>query len=244
MSRETLFPLTLRLTALRLRSSKLGLVVAGAFPAALAVAAVRDSYETALRIFLFAFPHLFLIAAQDMAGTERTGGGLENVIFLDGRFRRYFWQKNLAVLGLAGAYVSVLFLLLALLGVALGRFEPAWAPQFGMGLLAGSYYVAAAGALSYALRAGANVAVVLFVQAGALVGLLFSATNRAGLIDHLAAGIFPDAGSCFLFAGLVAVLPNLAVARKLSAGVLVIAAALALCLAVQRLLAARLEIRR
>jgi hypothetical protein len=150
MSREALFPLTLRLTALRIRSSRLGLAVAAAFPAVLAAAAVKDSYETALRIFLFVFPHVFLVAAQDMAGTERTGGGLENVIFLDGRFRRYFWQKNLAVAGMAGAYVSVLFLLLSLAGLALGRFEPASAAQFGLGLLAGAYYVGLAGALSYA----------------------------------------------------------------------------------------------
>ncbi len=244
MSREALFPLTLRLTALRLRASKPGLAVAAVFPAALAAAAVKDSYETALRIFLFAFPHLFLVAAQDMAGTERTGGGLENVIFLDGRFRRYFWQKNLAVAGMAGAYALALFLMLSLIGLALGRFEPATAAQFGLGLLAGAYYVGLAGALSYALRAGANAVVVLFVQAGALVGLLFSVTNRTGLVDHLATGTFPGARARLLFAGLVALLPNLSVARKLSAGGLVVAAALGLCLAIQRLLANRLEVKK
>lgn len=242
MPREVLFPLTVRLTALRLRSSRMGLAVAAAFPVILAAAAVRDSYETALRIFLFAFPHLFLVAAQDMVGTERTGGGLENGIFLEGRFRRYFWQKNMAIVGMAGAYALVLFLLLSLVGLALGRFEPASVAQFGLGLLAGGYYVAAAGALSYVLRAGANVVVVLFVQAGAFVGLLFSVTNRAGLVDHLVTGILPDTKERLLFAGLIALVPNLAVARKLFAGGFVIAAALGLCLAIQRLLSNRLEI--
>jgi hypothetical protein len=193
---------------------------------------------------LFFFPYIFLIASQDMVGTELHGGGLENVLFLGGRFRTYLWQKNLALAVAAGAYAAGVFVVLAVWGLARGTFDPFSAVQFGLGFLSGVYYVAVAGALSYGLKAGSNVVVILLVQAAALIGLIFSTTSRTGFIDHLAAGRFSGLKSQLLFFGLASVFPNLVVSRRLIHGGLAVLAGLGLALLFQKARLRRLELRR
>ena len=244
MPERSVFPLTARLVGSRLRTSGLALAVAAALPAFLVFLGLRDSPEAALNFFLLFFPYLFLLASQDMAATEVRGGGLENVLFLEGRFRTYLWQKNLALFGAGGTYAGWVFIGLAAWGLIRGTFDPGSAVQFGLGLLAGAYYVAAAGALSHVLAAGANVVVILLAQAVSLIGLILSTTFRTGFIDHLAAGRFVDVKSRLLFAGLTAVFPNLIVSRRLARGGLVVVAGLGLALLFQRARLRRLELRK
>lgn len=244
MPAKDVFPLTIRLAVLKLRSSRFTVAVAAALPAFLVFLGLRDSQEAAMKFFLLFFPYLFLIAAQDMVGTELTGGGLENVLFLRGRFRTYLWQKNLALAASAGAFAAGLFALLTVWGIARGTFEPFSVLQLGMGLLAGLYYIGLAGALSYFLKAGSNVVVILLAQAAGLLGLLFSATSRTGFIDHLGAGRLPDLESWLLFLGFTSVFPNLIVSRRLFRGGIVVIAGLALTLLFQKARARRLDLRR
>jgi hypothetical protein len=241
---QDLFPLTARLAGAKLRRSGFTVAVAAALPALLIFLGLRDSPAAALKVFLLFFPYLFLLASQDMAATEVHGGGLENVLFLEGRFRTYLWQKNLVLAAAAGAYSALAFVGLAAWGLARGVFELRSAAQFGLGLLAGAYYVAAAGALSHVLRAGSNVVIILLGQAGALIALILSTTFRTGFVDHLAAGRFPDLESLALFGGLAAVFPNLIVAPRLAGGGLVVLAGLGLALVFQRARLRRLELRK
>ena len=234
----TLLPLTWRVTRRRLIASPLTLVAGLAFPAFVVWIGLRDSYETAAKFFLFFFPHVFLIAAQDMVRTDIDGGALENVLFLGGRFRRFLWSKNFVLAGAGGAYALLLFALFSAWGLAAGEFRPIYAAQFGLGLLAGFYYIGLAGTLSYFLRAGSNTLVLLLAQ----VALLFSVTSRTGFLDYAASGRFPGLGSKLLFGGLVAVLPNLAVSGRLSAFGAEVLAGLALSLFVQNRLARALEL--
>jgi hypothetical protein len=244
MFEKNVFPLTVRLTGLKLRASKFNLALAAFLPAFLVFLGLRTTYGTAVKFFLFFFPYIFLVSAQDMVGTEVAGGALENVLFLRGGFRRYLWLKNFALAGAAATYAACLFLLTALWGVACGKFDPVTIPQFGLGLLAGFYYVAAAGALSHFLKAGSNVVVLLLVQAAALLGLLFSATSRTGFIDYLGTGRFPDAGSRLLFAAFTSVFPNLIVSPRLVRGGFIVAPGLAVLLLFQKALVRRLELRK
>lgn len=242
MPAKDVFPLTVRLAVAKLRSSKFTVAVLAALPAFLVYLGVRDSQATAMKFFLFFFPYVFLLFAQDMVASELAVGGLENILFLRGRFRSYLWQKNLALAAAAGAYAAGLFLLLSAWGVACGTPGPFPADQFGMGLLAGVYYVGLAGLLSWFLKAGSNVVIILLAQAAWLVGLLFSATSRTGFIDHLGTGTFPGPKSWLLFMGFTSFFPNLLVSRRLFRGGLVVAAGLALVLLLQRTLARRLEL--
>ena len=242
MPAKNVFPLTVRLAGSKLRSSRFTAAVLAALPVFLVFLGVRDSQETAMKFFLFFFPYVFLLFAQDMVASELAGGGLENVLFLGGRFRSYLWQKNLALAAAAGTYAAGLFLLLSAWGIARGTPGPFPAGQFGMGLLAGLYYIGLAGLLSWFLKAGSNVVVVLLAQAAWLIGLLFSATSRTGFIDHLGAGTFPDLKSRLLFMGFTSVFPNLVVSRRLFRGGLVVVAGLALVLLLQRALVRRLEL--
>jgi hypothetical protein len=237
-----LLPLTWRVTRRRLVASPLTLAAGLAFPAVVVWIGLSDSYETAAKFFFFLFPHVFLIAAQDMVRTDIDSGALENILFLGGRFRRFLWAKNFVLAGVGGAYVLLLFALFASWGLALGEFRPVYAAQFVMGLLAGFYYLALAGTLSYFLRAGSNTLVLLLAQSAALVGLLFSATSRTGFLDYAASGRFPGIGSKLLFGGLVAILPNLVVSSRLVAFGAVVLAGLALSLFVQHRLVRALEL--
>lgn len=244
MSGTNVFPLTVRLAWLKLRRSRFTMAVAAGLPALLFYLGLRDSPAGAMKFFLLFFPYVFLLAAQDLAGTEISGGGLENGLFLAGDFRRYLWLKNPALAAAAGAYAAGVFLPLAAWTMVRGVFEPFSLAQFGLGLLAGLYYLALAGALSYILKAGSNVVVILLVQAAAVVALLLSATSRAGFIDKLGDGRFPDLGSRILFLGFAALFPNLIVSRRLLPGALAVGAGLAAALAVQRALTRRLELDR
>jgi hypothetical protein len=237
-----LLPLTWSVTRRRLVASPLTLAAGLAFPAVVVWIGLGDSYETAAKFFFFLFPHVFLVAAQDMVRTDIDGGALENVLFLGGRFRRFLWAKNFILAGVGGAYVLLLFALFSSWGLALGEFRPVYAAQFGMGLLAGFYYLALAGTLSYFLRAGSNTLVLLLAQSAALVGLLFSATSRTGFLDYAASGRFPGIGSKLLFGGLVAILPNLVVSGRLVTFGAVVLAGLALSLFVQHRLVRALEL--
>jgi hypothetical protein len=237
-----LFPLTWRVTRRRLAASPLVLAAGLAFPAAVVWIGVRDSYGTAAKFFFFLLPHVFLVAAQDMVHTDIDGGALESVLFLGGRFRRFLWAKNFVLAGAGGAYALLLFALFSAWGLAAGEFRPTHAAQFGMGLLAGFYYIGLAGVLSYFLKAGSNTLALLLAQTAAVVALLFSATSRTGFLDYAASGRFPGLGSKLLFGGLVAVLPNVVVSGRLAAFGAEVLAGLALSLLVQHRLARALEL--
>jgi hypothetical protein len=234
----------MQLVWMKLRSSRLTAAGLAALPLALAVCGLRSSPETAMRFFLLFFPYVFLMASQDTVATELHGGGLENILFLGGKFRRYLWLKNVALTAAAGTYATILFLLLASWGAARGAFTPFWLAQFGLGLLVGLYYVAAAAALSHFLRAGSNVVMVLLVQTVGLVGLLLAATSHTGFIEELETGRFAGLKSRLLFFGLSFVFPNLIVSRRLIPGLSAVAAGLVLALAFQRARLRRLELRK
>jgi hypothetical protein len=220
------------------------MVAAGlAFPAFVAAVGLGDSYGTAAKFFFFLLPHAFLLAAQDAVRTDIESGALESVLFLAGRFRGYLQAKLLVLAGVAAAYAAGLFVLFAAWGLAAGSFEPGLAVRFGLAVLAGSYYLALAGALSYVLRAGSNVLVLLLAQFAVVAGLVLSTTAKAGLLDYAAAGRFPGLGPKLLFGGLVAVLPNVIVSGRLPVYAAEVAAGLGLALLAQARLARRLEIR-
>lgn len=244
MHDPALYPLTWRVTRRRLLSSPLPLTAALLFPALVLWTGLRDSYETAVKVFCFLFPHLFLVAAQDTVRTDLESGALENVLFLGGRFRAFLRAKSMVLAGAVGAYAGALFAMLAVWGLVCGGFRPVHALQFGLGLLAGAYYLGAAGALSYFVRAGSNVLSLLLAQSAVLVGLVFSATSRTGFIDDIAAGRFAGLGSKALAGGLVAVLPNLIVSRRFFSFGLVVLAGLALAAFAQDRLSRRLGLER
>ena len=243
MPDTALLAMTWRVTRRRLVSSPLAIAAGLAFPALVAGIGLTDSYETAAKLFFFLLPHVFLIAAQDTVRSDIEGGALESVLLLGGRFRGYLRAKSLVLAAAAGAYSCGLFLLFAAWGAAAGAFKPVFAVRFGLAVLAGLYYIALAGALSYVLRAGSNVLALLLAQSAALIGLVFSASSRTGLLDYAATGHFPGVGPKLLFGALVAVLPNVVVSGRLPAFAGQVLAGLVLALFIQHRLARRTEIR-
>jgi hypothetical protein len=244
MPDAALFALTWRVTRRRLASSPLAIVAGLAFPACVAWIGLNDSYATAAKLFFFLLPHVFLVAAQDMARSDIESGALENVLFLGGRFRGFLSAKSLVLAGAAGIYAAGLFGLFTAWGAATGAFQPVFAARFGLAVLAGFYYMALAGVLSHFLRAGSNVLALLLVQSAALAGLIASTTARTGLLDYAAAGRFPGLGPKLFFGALTAVLPNVIVSGRLPYFAAEVAAGLGLALFVQGRLVRRLEIRR
>jgi hypothetical protein len=242
MFETDLLPLTWRVTRKRLVASPLALVAALAFPALVVWIGLNDSYGTAAKFFFFLLPHVFLVAAEDTVRTDLESGALENVLFLGGRFRGYLRAKSYVLAAAVGAYACFLFALFAAWGFAVGSFEPVFAVRFALALVAGLYYLALAGALSYFLRAGSNVLALLLAQAALLVGLLFTATSRTGILDYAASGKFPGLGPKILFGGLVALLPNVIVSGRLVVFAAEVLAGLGLALVAQSRLARSAEL--
>ncbi|OGD16455.1 MAG: hypothetical protein A2V76_10375 [Candidatus Aminicenantes bacterium RBG_16_63_14] len=237
-----LFPITWRVTRRRLLASPLAIAAGLAFPAFVVWIGFNDSYETAAKFFFFLLPHVFLIAAQDTVRTDIESGALENVLFLGGRFRGFLRAKSYVLAAAVGIYACGLFGLFTAWGLAAGAFRPYFVIRFALGLLAGSYYIALAGTLSYFLRAGSNVLALLLAQSAALIALLFSATSRTGFLDYAASGRFPGLGPKLLFGGLVAILPNVVVSGRLLVFAAEVLTGLALSLFVQNRLARALEL--
>ncbi len=244
MPDPALLALTWRVTRQRLAASPLAIVAGLAFPAFVVWIGLHDSYDSAAKFFFFLLPHAFLVAAQDAVRSDVESGALESALFLGGRWRKYLSAKSFVLAAAAAGYAICLFALFAAWGAAIGEIRPDFAVRFALALLVGAYYVAVAGTLSYVLRAGSNVLVILLAQAAAVMALVFSATPRTGLLDYAATGHFPGIGAKLLFGALVAVLPNVVVSGRLPVFAAEIAAGLGLALLVQGRLSRRLEIRK
>jgi hypothetical protein len=244
MSDAAIFPLTWRIVRRRLVGAPAAVAAGLAFPALVSVVGIADSYATAGKLFFFLLPHVFLVAAQDALRTDIDSGVLENALFAGGRFRDYLRAKIAVVAGAAAVYAAVLFGLFSAWGLATGRFEARSPARFGLALLAGLYYAVLAGVLSRYLRAGSNVLVVLLAQTALLIGLIASASPRAGLLDYAATGRFPGFGPALVFAGLTAVLPNVVVYVREPLFAAEVAAGLLAGSAVLDRIIGRLELRR
>jgi len=237
-----LLALTRRVTVRRFFASPAAIVAGLAFPVFIAWIGLADSYGAAAKLFLFLLPHAFLVAAQDLVGTEIASGALENALFAGGRFRGYLAAKGLVVAAAAGAYALALFGPFAAWGLAIGAFRSVYLIQLGLALLAGLYYVALAGVLSHFLKGGSNVLALLLAQAAAVLALLFTAGARTGLLDYAATGRFPGAGPKAVFAGLVILLPNVIVASRPTVFAAEVLAGLGLLALLRSRLIARFEL--
>ena len=190
-----------------------GLVLAG-FLALLGCLWVVDSYRVCFSAFLYLSPFLCLFFSQDMVHDEVHSGCLENVIFMGGRFRRYLLLKAAAAAAAGLGLGLVLFSGLAVYGLAAGRFEGRALGQYAAGLLVGIYYVSAAGFLSFLLRAGSNVLIILLGQVTLFAGFLFIASQKMGLVVRLTDASVPGMRAKLEFLAVTAVLPNIVIARR------------------------------
>ncbi len=213
MSAQDDFPLTAFITRRKLASAKANLLVLAGFMLLLALFWIKGAFLFSFRLFLFLFPHLFLFLAQDMFRDEVDSGGLENILFLSGGYRSYLRRKNAVVAAAALGAGSVLFAAFTLYGLAAHQFAARFFLQFGTGVLAGFYYLALAGSLSFFFRAGTNVLLVILGQVLALFGLLLSAAQRPEWIERLTSSSFPGLAAKLEFLALALVVPNVVVVR-------------------------------
>ncbi len=121
---------------------------------------------------------------------EIDSGALENAAFVNGGFRDYLLSKMLimALIGLAAG--AALFGVLAACGLALGqaRITSAHLAQFLAGSLAGLYYSAIGGYLSFFFRAGSNVLIVIIGQVFLAIVFFLSMTSRQSWVEAVFSG--------------------------------------------------------
>lgn len=139
----------------------------------------QGSFSYARRFFLFLFPYLFLLVAQDIFHEEIDSGCLENVVFLRLNFRSYLVEKNLSLFLLAAIFSGLLFLPFFLISAVRHDFSWLLLVSFFMGLMAGFYYLSLAGWLGLKLRSGSNVLAVILIQVFLFLALLVSLTSSS-----------------------------------------------------------------
>ena len=203
--------LAVRLTVLKLLRSPATLVSALLLPALVVLVWARESHGTALRIFLYLLPHVFLVATQNMFKGEAAGGALENVLFVRGGFRRHVLWKN-AALVLAGVACALLvFAAIQAGGLGTHRAGSVDLRGLAVSLCAGVYYIGLGGLLGHFLEGGSNVLVLIVAQAAAFVGLIVDASAGHRFLESLATGKFSGPGEQLRFIVLAGVLPNILV---------------------------------
>lgn len=205
---------------------------------------LKDSFSLSLRAYLHLFPYLFLFISQDMVRDEIDSGALENVLFLKGQFRAYLLRKNFFLAAAAFFCSLTLFLILAAYGFFTKQFAAVFLLQFLAGVIAGVYYLSLGGLLSFSLKGGSNVLIVILGQVFLLIGLFLRAMQRNGFIDSLDRASFPDLSSKLKFFALAVVFPNAVAAKKFMVYALGIAAVTVLLLILQRLRILNLELQR
>jgi hypothetical protein len=225
MSSRDSLALALSITGRKIVSARANSIVLAGFLVFLIVIWIKGAFVFSFRLFLFIFPHLFLFSAQDLIKDEVDSGALENVLFLNGGYRSYLrWKSAVAGAAALGAG-SILFAVFSLYALATHRFAALFLLQFGSGIVAGFYYLALAGFLSFFLRAGTNSLVVILGQAIGFFGLLVAATQKPEWIARLTPSSLPGSAPTFELLVAAAVVPNLIVVERswlliLGAGVL------------------------
>ncbi len=207
--------LAVRLTVLKLRRSPATLVSALSLPALVAFVWARESRGTALKIFLYLLPHVFLVMTQNMFKGEAAGGALENVLFVRGGFRRHILWKNAALVLAGVAYALVVFAAIQAGSLGAQRAGPADVRGFAASLCVGVYYIGLGGLLGHFLEGGSNVLVLIVAQAAAFVGLIVDASGGHRFVEALATGTFSGTGEQLRFVALAGILPNILVAVPL-----------------------------
>ena len=204
----------------------------------------EESLSSSLGLYLFLFPYIFLFLSQDMFRDEIASGALENVLFLRGEFRDYLLAKNLFVGAVSVGISLVLFLGYAACSLVRHEFSVRPVVQFLAGIVAGVYYISAAGLLSFLFRAGSNVLIILLGQVLFVIALLLSATQKSGLLDLLSADSFPGIAARAKFFGLAVVLPNIIISRRPLFAVAGIAASACFLLGAQKIILKSLELKK
>lgn len=235
--------LALRLTVLKLLRSPATLVSALSLPALVGFVWARESRGTAMRIFLYLLPHVFLVTTQNMFKGEAAGGVLENVLFVRCGFRRHILWKN-AALALAGvAYALVVFAAIQAGSLGTHRAGPADLRGLAVSLCAGIYYIGLGGLLGHFLEGGSNVLALIVAQAAAFVGLIVDASGGHRFLEALGTGTFSGPGEQLRFIVLAGVLPNILVAVPLRRQAPWIALAAGALFLIQVLIVRRSELR-
>jgi len=237
-------PVGLLISWRKLLSAKVNSLAVAGFILLLAFLWIEDSFSLSFRAFLYLHPFLSLLFSQDMMNDEITSGVLENVLFAGGRFRGYLLMKS-ALVAAAGFGVSLaLFLGYALYGLATCQLGFPDLDRFAVGVLVGVYYVAVAGFLSFFFRAGSNVLFLILGQFLLFAGLLFTASQRVGLIERLTSSAPQGINAQLEFLSVSSIFPNIVIARRSSLNVLGLMAMATLFFALQVWKIRSLELRK
>jgi hypothetical protein len=149
-----------------------------------------------------------------MVKEEIDKGSLENVLFIRSDFKDYLFKKNLFLILVASLYALTIFGLFVLYELIKHEFSVGYFYQFLVGMIVGTYYVSLGIFLSFYLKGGSNVLILIIAQLFLLLGGLLGAAKDSIFIDYLDKGAFPDLISRIKFMALIVLFPNLTVSNK------------------------------
>ncbi|MBE0461355.1 MAG: hypothetical protein IBX60_06960 [Candidatus Aminicenantes bacterium] len=202
----------------------------------------KDSFASSFKFFLLLFPYLFLLLSQDMIKDELESGCLENVLFLEGKFKSYLLRKNLFLSFIACLCVFTIFCVFSICGIISGEFSSLYIYQFSIGILVGLYYISLGGLLSFYFKGGSNVLIVILGQLLMFIGMLFYAAQNSRFVEYLDRGVFPDALSQLKLMAFIIVFPNIVISKKFFVYSVEIALLGVLAIGLQKIKTKRLEL--
>ncbi len=244
MSARDSLPIALLFTRRKLLSAKANLFFLGGFVGLLAFIWIKGAFIFSFRVFLFVFPHLFLVLSQDMFRDEVDSGALENPLFIGGGYRSYLGWKN-GIIGAAAMGTGLaVFAVFLISGFFVRQLAAVFALQFAAGTLAGLYYQSLAGFLSFFLRAGSNVLVIILGQALGIFCLFLSGAQRPEWLKGLVSNSFSGWAARMEMLAVAAVFPNIIVVRGAWWSVLAVGLLAGVFFGLQRMKIRALELRR
>lgn len=171
---------------------------------------LKDSFLSSLQIFLNLFPYLFLIMSRDLLHDDIQSGALENILFIDRKYKPFIIWKVGSTMFLVFILATSIFILYIFQSCLNATFSVDLLYAYCSGLIVGIYLALWGSFLSFYIKGSANVLLILFVQMScAFLPIIFGADTFRGIFEMIENGVPAVFAKQVMFSAILILLPNL-----------------------------------
>lgn len=171
---------------------------------------LMDSFSSSLQIFLNLFPYLFLIMSRDLLHDDIQSGVLENILFIDRKYKPFLIWKVGSTIFLVFILVTSIFILYILQSCLNATFSVDLLYTYCSGLIVGLYLALWGSFLSFYIKGSANVLLVLFVQLSCVfLPIILGADKFQWIFEMIEKGVPAVFSKQMMFSAILILMPNL-----------------------------------